>query len=93
MISWTSPRNVDQAAVAGDREQRLEDLAGVVQLVEGLEERREADTRDARGEVDESGFARQHDRRQEVVGALGHRDDVGLARGGPEVVDDLARWR
>ena len=76
----------DQPPVRRVAQQVVEDPSGLPQLAHGLEQRDEADPGDARVQVDQPGLARQQDGRQEVVGAAGHRDDVGLAHLGSEGV-------
>ena len=48
MTSCTSPRSRDEPAVGRVGEQPVEHVAGRAQLVDGLEQRHEADPRDAR---------------------------------------------
>ncbi len=44
-------------------------------------------SRDAARQIDQARLAGEDDGGEEVVRALGHRDDVTLARLGPEVVE------
>ena len=61
-------------------------LAAAAQLVDGLEQRHEADARERLARpcrpgavhVDQAGLAGEHDRGEHVVGAAGHRHDVAL---------------
>ena len=56
------------------------------QLADLLEEWDEPDARRPGTDVDEPGFAGQHDGRQDIVDAAGHRHDVGLDDLGAEPV-------
>ncbi len=78
----------DQAPVGRVREHVLQDRVGGLELVGGLQQRHDADLRPAGVQIDQPGLARQHGGREDVVGALAHRDDVRLDHLGPE---DLQR--
>ena len=75
-----------QGPVVGEGQELVDDGAGVAQLADLLEERDEPDARRPAVDVDEPRFAGQHDSRQHVVDATGHRHDVGLDDVGAEPV-------
>ncbi len=90
----------DQFAVGRVGEQLVDDLGRGAQLLHGLQQRREADLGVGRlaEEVDQAGLAGQHGGGQDVVGAAGHGDDVGLddvgavgAQGPADLPEDVVR--
>ena len=80
MTSCTSPRSATIRRYDGIASRPPTRSRGRAQLVDGLQQRDEADPRGAADEVDEPGLAGEHHRGEHVVDALGHRDDVALAR-------------
>ena len=69
----------DELAEAWVVEQLADQGVGRAQLGDGLQQRDEPDARHLRRQVHQPCLARQEHRGEHVVGALGHRDDVGLA--------------
>ena len=98
MTSWTSPRSAHDQPVGRVAEQVVEHLAGLAQLVDGLEQRDEADPRERLAgpadagavHVDQAGLAGEQHRGQHVVGAARHRHDVALDDFGTVGVERVA---
>ena len=80
----------DDAPVGGLLEHLGEDRVGVANLLDRLQQRDEADPRDAGVDVDQPGLARQQHGGEDVVGAAAHRHDVRLDHGGPIPVEGFA---
>ena len=74
----------DDAPVGGLLEHLGENRVGVANLLDRLQQRDEADPRDAGVDVDQPGLARQQNGGEDVVGAAAHRHDVRLDHRGPD---------
>src|SRR5690606_13028755 len=75
------PTQPYQPPVAGHGEQVVQEAGRTAQLLDGLQQRRETQVGErpvAGPQVDQAGLPGQDDGGQDVVGTLGHRDDVGL---------------
>ena len=83
----------DEAPVGRVAQQLIEHPTGVAQLVNGLEQRHEADAGDTAVEVDQTRLAGEQHGGEYVVGAAGHRHDVALARLGSESIERVAHRR
>lgn len=77
----------DEAPVGGVGEHAVEDDVGGLEFVGGLQERHDADLGPAAVEVDQTGLAGEDGGGEDVVGALAHRDDVGLDDLGAEALE------
>ena len=80
----------DQLAVRRVGEHRVEDELRVLELGHRLQQRHEPDPGDPRGQVDQAGLACQHHGSEDVVGVVGHRDDVALDHTRPQRVEPPA---
>ena len=78
MTSWLSPRACDDGTVQRKVECRFQDRRSTLEVVDGLEQRHDADRRVGmfRRRVQQPGLLEQHRRLEHVRHRLAHRDDV-----------------